>query len=77
MSERVRVLHTHEAKCSALQTKCEKATEDIKKHKAALERSLREEKERHALHVQGIQDEVALMIGTVGRDHQDSNGRAG
>ena len=62
MSEWVRVLHAHEAKRSALEAKCEKSTEDKKKHKAALERNLKEEKERHALYVQGIQDEVARMI---------------
>ena len=62
MSDRVRLLHTHEAKCGALEAKCERATEDIKKHKAALEEKIKEEKERHAAYMKGITEEVAIMI---------------
>ena len=37
ISDRVRILHTHEAKCASLESKCEKATEAIGKHKTAKE----------------------------------------
>ena len=36
MSDRVRLLHTHESKCSALEAKREKASDDIEKHKKAI-----------------------------------------
>ena len=62
MSDRVRLLHTHEARCAALEAKCVKATDAIRKHGEALERAVGEEKERHAKTMKQIQDDVARMI---------------
>ena len=62
ISDRVRILHTHEAKCASLEAKCEKATEAIGKHKAAKEEAKRVEDERHRKRVQAIEDDFAQMI---------------
>ena len=62
ISDRVRILHTHEAKCASLEAKCEKATEAIAKHKTAKEEARKVEDERHRKRVQAIDDDFAQMI---------------
>ena len=62
ISDRVRILHTHEAKCASLEAKCEKATEAIIKHKAAKEEARKVEDERHRKRVQAIEDDFAQMV---------------
>ena len=62
ISDRVRILHTHEAKCASLETKCEKATEAIGKHKAAKEEGKKVEAERHRKRVLAIDEDFARMI---------------
>ena len=62
MSDRVRLLHEHQGKCNALEAKCTKATDAIKKHEEALEREIKAEKERHEKAMRQIRDDVARMI---------------
>ena len=62
MSDRVRLLHAHEEKCSALEKACERATGAITKHKNAMERAIQAEKERHERDTKALKDDFARFI---------------
>ena len=62
MSDRVRLLHAHEEKRSALVKKGERATEAITRHKTALEKAVLAEKERHERDLKAIKVAFARMV---------------
>ena len=62
VSDRVKVLHNHEAKCKALEVKLEKATANIEKHHKAKGEAVRVEKERHEKRLKAIDEDFARMI---------------
>ena len=62
ISDRVRILHTHEAKCASLESKCEKATEAIGKHKAAKAEAQKVEEERHRKRMVAIEEDFSRMV---------------
>ena len=62
VSDRVRLLHAHEAKVASLESKNEKATEAIVKHKAAKIEARQVEEERHRKRMAAIEDDFTRMI---------------
>ena len=61
VTDRVKVLHNHEARCKALELKCENATSNIEKHSKAKIEALRAEKERHEKRLRAIEEDFSRM----------------
>ena len=62
IEEKVNLVHTHDAKCAALELKYKTAEAAKKKHKEALEEAIRLQKERHANALKANQAVFARFI---------------